>query len=177
MWERTPKQSNSKPELWGLQFTIGLPYKISEQIKWSCNILHDHKRATGLDIHVYFKIELSKLSWVCPVFKKVFLWTVRLTSDFLLSSEKYSATKKRWYITISFLAPNYYPSLSLCWKGFSKSWRNRWPCSLQCGTERLWWMGGQWGTGLTVAGPASRIQERPQRTGRVCKIISCSIPF
>lgn len=93
---------------------------------------------------------------------QVFLWTVRLTSDFLLSSEKknyiyiyIAASKKSWCVLISSLPSRYYPSLTLCCAGFSKSCRNRWPwlCTVERRMER------DWITGLTGAGE----QEEPTR--------------
>lgn len=43
--------------------------------------------------------------------------------------EEHAASKKPWRVIICFLAPKYYPSLALWCTGFSKSWRNKWPCS------------------------------------------------
>lgn len=131
---------SSKPELWGLQFTTGLPCKIPEQIKWSCNILHDHKRATRLDIHVRFKVDLSKLSWF-SCFQKSF--PLNCEACFWFPSQFWKSTqllRKPWYVTISFIAPKYYPSVSLCRTSFCKSWRNTWPCSTLWNRRRVEYM-------------------------------------
>lgn len=124
------------------------------RIKWSCNLLCDHKRAAGAGC-VPSQVHLSKLSSLF-LFQKKFSYELRgsLLISFSLLKKKHAAYKKAWCVLMSFLPSKYYPSLALCCAGFSKSCRNRWPwlCSRKQGMER------DWITGLTGAGK----KESPQ---------------
>lgn len=82
-------------------------------MKWSCNLLGEHERAAGSDRWLHSQLDFSKLPGVDSCFKKFFLWTVRLTSDFLLSSEKkpHSLSKTQVCPTLSWLQIVILPSL------------------------------------------------------------------
>lgn len=141
-----------------VQLWFQLLESLGTKMKWSCNLLGEHKRAAGSDRWLHSQLDFSKLPGVDSWFKKVFLWIVRLTSDFLLSSAKKTTQLVRNLgASHYFLSSNCYPPLSLWSAGFSKSWGNRWP-----------WL-------YPVEQRTEHRFHRSKRAGRVRKIISFSI--